>query len=119
MAKKRKAAARRRTRRRPAARRRRASSADTTINTLVVLVLIVMVLGGLYLYTQNKKQAGLSPVSGHAIATLIAPQPASQTPALQPAAVVLVPAPQLAVAQMAEPAAGPETPQPIAAVEAK
>ena len=58
MAKKRKAAAKKRVTRKLAATRR-AGIRIATINTLVVLVVIVMVLGGLYLYAQNKKQAAL------------------------------------------------------------
>jgi hypothetical protein len=73
MAKKRKAAARKRATRKSAARRRRGNNPDATINALVILVVIVMVLGGLYLYVQNKKQAALLPTLGHAVASLVAP----------------------------------------------
>jgi Ni,Fe-hydrogenase I cytochrome b subunit len=73
MAKKRKAA-RKRVTRKPT-RKRRARSPDATINTLVILVVIVIVLGGLYLYAQNKKQAALWPSLTQTVETLIAPQP--------------------------------------------
>jgi hypothetical protein len=92
MAKKRKAA-RKRVTRKPA-RKRRASSPDATINTLVILVVIVIVLGGLYLYAQNKKQAALWPSLMQTVETLIAPQPATLTIAPQ----AIVPAPQPAAA---------------------
>ena len=74
MAKKRKAAAKRRITRKPA-RRRRAGSPDATVNTLVVLVVIVLVLGGLYLYAQNKRQAALWPGLMQTFGALIAPAP--------------------------------------------
>jgi hypothetical protein len=87
MAKKRKAAAKRVAPRKPA-RKRRAGSPDATINTLVILVVIVMVLGGLFLYAQNKKQAALWPDLLQAIASVtalpIALQSGPQT--IQPAA---------------------------------
>ena len=70
MAKKRKAATKRVTRK-PAGKR--SASPDATINTLVILVVIVMVLGGLLLYAQNKKQAALWPILMQAIANLPAP----------------------------------------------
>jgi len=75
MAKKRKAArgqAISRPARKPARRRQR-DNPDATVNTLVILVVIVMVLGGLYFYAQNKKQAALFPSLTQAIATFIAP----------------------------------------------
>ena len=75
MAKKRKAAAKKASRKPAARRRRRSNNPDATINTLVILVVIVVVLAGMYLYAQNRKQAALLPIIGHAIATLITPQP--------------------------------------------
>ena len=117
MAKKRKAAARKRATRKPAARRQRANNPDATINALVILVVIVMVLGGLYLYVQNKKQAALLPVWGHAVATLVAPVltalPATLIRPTPPA--VIAPAPD--TAQTLEPAAGTDAPRPVAAAE--
>lgn len=91
MAKKRKVA-RKRVTHKPA-RRRRASSPDATINTLVILVVIVIVLGGLYLYAQNKKQAALWPNLMQTGETLIAPQPATLTTALQATAIAPTPQP--------------------------
>jgi hypothetical protein len=95
MAKKRKAA------RKPVthkpARRRRASSPDATINTLVILVVIVIVLGGLYLYAHNKKQAALWPSLMQTVETLIAPQPATLTTAPQPTAIASAPQPTAAI----------------------
>jgi hypothetical protein len=95
MAKKRKPAARKRAARKPAVRRPRPSNPDATVNALVILVLIVMVLGGLYFYVQNKKQAALFPAFGSMLANLIAPHtpppastaqaPDSVAPALEPA----------------------------------
>jgi hypothetical protein len=116
MAKKRKAAARKRATRKPA-RRRRAHNPDATINALVILVVIVMVLGGLYLYVHNKKQAALLPSLGHAVASLVAPvlEPLSATIAPTPPAVIAQ-APQ-ATAQTIEPAAGTDAPRPVAAAE--
>jgi len=87
MAKKRKAANTRASRRRPARRR---ASADQTVNTLVILVVIVIVLGGLYLYAQNKKQAPLRQSLSPAIAAVVAPFKA----ALTPQAVAIAPAAQ-------------------------
>jgi len=123
MAKKRKAAARKPATRKPAARRRRASNPDSTINALVILVVIVMVLGGLYLYVQNKKQAALLPSLGHAVATLVAPVLA---PVLAPLSVAIRTAPPAIIAQAPqasvqtlEPAAGTELPRPVAAAEAQ
>lgn len=117
MAKKRKAAARRRATRKPATRRRRGNNPDSTINALVILVVIVMVLGGLYLYVQNKKQAALLPALGHAVATLVAPVLAPLSAAIRPAPpAVIAQAPQ-ATAQTLEPAAGADGPRSIAAAE--
>jgi hypothetical protein len=119
MAKKRKAAARKRATRKPAARRGRANNPDTTVNALVILVVIVMVLGGLYLYVQNKKQAALLPAFGHAVATLVNPLLAQLSAAVTPtppAVVVLVPQP---VAPALEPAAGSDAPLPVAAADIK
>jgi hypothetical protein len=45
------------------------------INTLVVLVVIVLVLGGLYLYAQNNRQAALWPFLMQTFGALIAPAP--------------------------------------------
>ena len=125
MAKKRKPAARKRATRKPAARRRRASNPDSTINALVILVVIVMVLGGLYLYVQNKKQAALFPGLMNAVVSLIPPQLASAVQILRPTATAEAPETTASVltplrtAPALEPAAGAETPQPVAAVEMK
>ena len=115
MAKKRKAAARKRARK--PARRRRANNPDATINALVILVVIVMVLGGLYLYVQNKKQAALLPALGHAVAAFAAP-------VLTPLAAMITPTPRAiiaqapqATAQTIEPAAGVDTPRPVASAQ--
>jgi hypothetical protein len=117
MAKKRKAAARKRATRKPAARRRRANNPDATINALVILVVIVMVLGGLYLYVQNKKQAALLSTWGQAVATLVAPMLAPLSAAITPTPpAVIAQAPQAAV-RTVEPAAGADTPGPVAAAE--
>ena len=86
MAKKRKAAAKKASRKPAARKRRRDRSPDTTINTLVILVVIVVVLAGMYLYAQNRKQAALLPMIGHAVATLITPQPTLTPRTLLPAA---------------------------------
>ncbi|HKA78055.1 MAG TPA: hypothetical protein VKD19_13215 [Pseudolabrys sp.] len=86
MAKKRKAAAKKASRKPAARKRRRGRSPDTTINTLVILVVIVVVLAGMYLYAQNRKQAALLPMIGHAVATLITPQPTLTPQKLLPAA---------------------------------
>jgi hypothetical protein len=119
MAKKRKAAANKRgSRKRPARGR---ASADQTVNTLVILVVIVIVLGGLYLYAQNKKQAALLQSISPAIAAIIAPFKA----ALAPQAVAITPAAQPAAAlaqqssQPPEPAAGPDGRQPVALIGPK
>src|SRR5215510_9337952 len=87
-------AAKKRVTRKPA-RRQRARSADATINTLVILVVIVMVLGGLFLYAQNKKQAALWPNLMQAVATLSG------------AAATVLPA-VFQPAQTIQPAAGPD-----------
>ena len=118
MAKKRKAAARKRATRKPAARRQRANNPDATINALVILVVIVMVLGGLYLYVQNKKQAALLPALGHAVATLAAPVLTSLPTVLRPTPpAVIAQAPQ-GITQTLEPAAGPaDALRPVAAAE--
>jgi len=85
------------------------------------LVVIVIVLGGLYLYAQNKKQAALLQSLSPAIASIIAPFKA----ALAPQAVAITPAaqPAAALAQQSsrplEPAAGPDGRQPVALIEAK
>ena len=86
MAKKRKAAAKKASRKPAPRRRRRSRNPDTTVNTLVILVLIVVVLAGMYLYAQNRKQASLLPMIGHAVATLITPQPTLMPQTLLPAA---------------------------------
>ena len=117
MAKKRKAAARKRATRKPAARRRRTNNPDSTINALVILVVIVMVLGGLYLYAQNRKQAALLPTLGHAIATFVAPVLAPLNAAITPAPpAVIAQAPQVA-AQRLEAVAGADALRPAAAAE--
>jgi magnesium-transporting ATPase (P-type) len=108
MAKKRKVA-RKRVAPKPA-RKRRAGSPDATINTLVILVVIVMVLGGLFLYAQNKKQAALWPNLMQAIAALSAPTPTALPATPQPAALL----------QTIQPAAGVVAPtQPAAAAKAQ
>src|SRR4029077_20932522 len=84
--KKRKAAAKKASRKPAARRRRRSQNPDATINTLVILVVIVVVLAGMYLYAQNRKQAALLPIIGHAIATLITPQPTLTPQTVLPAA---------------------------------
>jgi hypothetical protein len=107
MAKKRKAAAKRRITRKPA-RRRRAGSPDATVNTLVVLVVIVFVLGGLYLYAQNKRQAALWPGLMQTFGALIAPAPTPLPAIAQPASIPLPPLAQSAPQPLppaAEPAA--------------
>lgn len=86
MAKKRKAAARKSARKPAARRRRRSHNPDATINTLVILVVIVVVLAGMYLYAQNRKQAAWLPIIGHAVATLITPQPTLTPRTILPAA---------------------------------
>ena len=119
MAKKRKAAARKRATRKSAARRRRGNNPDATINALVILVVIVMVLGGLYLYVQNKKQAALLPSLGHAVATLVAPVLAPLSAAIRPAPpAIIAQAPQASL-QTLELAAGTDAPRPVAAAEAQ
>ena len=112
MAKKRKAAAKGRITRKPA-RRRRAGSPDATVNTLVVLVVIVFVLGGLYLYAQNKRQAALWPGLMPTFAALIAPAPTPLPSIAQPASTPLPPLAQSAPAPLppaAEPAAATVAP---------
>ena len=115
MAKKRKAASKQASRKRPA---RRHASADQTVNTLVILVVIVIVLGGLYLYAQNKKQSALLPNLSPAVAAIMAPFKA----ALAPQTVANAPRPA-AIAQQSprppESAAGPDGRQPVALIEAK
>jgi len=115
MAKKRKAASKRAGRKRPASRR---ANADQTVNTLVILVVIVIVLGGLYLYAQNKKQAALIPSLSPAIAAIVAPFKAalaSQTAAIAPRPAAMV----QQLPQPPEPAAGPDGRQPVALIEPK
>jgi hypothetical protein len=97
MAKKRKAAAKRRVTRKPA-RKRGAGSPDTAINTLVVLVVIVLVLGGLYLYAQNNRQAALWPFLMQTFGALIAPAPTPLPAIAQPASAPLPPLAQSAPA---------------------
>src|SRR5262245_31986447 len=103
MAKKRKVATKRVTRK-PA--RRRSASPDATINTLVILVVIVMVLGGLFLYAQNKKQAALWPSLMQAIAALPVPNVTALPAAPEP----------ITAPQAIQPAAGTEPLRPAAAV---
>jgi chromate transport protein ChrA len=92
-----------------------------TVNTLVILVVIVIVLGGLYLYAQNKKQAALLQGLTPAIAAIMAPFKAALAP--QPMAVA--PTPQTAslaqppAVRVPEPAAGSDGRQPVALIEAK
>jgi hypothetical protein len=112
MAKKRKAAAKRRVTRKPA-RKRGAGSPDTAINTLVVLVVIVLVLGGLYLYAQNNRQAALWPFLMQTFGALIAPAPTPLPAIAQPASAPLPPLAQSAPAPLppaAEPAAATVAP---------
>ena len=81
----------------------------------------MIVLGGLYLYAQNKKQAALLQSLSPAIAAVVAPFKA----ALTPQAVAIAPAaqPVAALAQQSsqppEPAAGPDGRQPVALIGAK
>jgi hypothetical protein len=117
MAKKRKAAARKRATRKSTARRRRGNNPDATINALVILVVIVMVLGGLYLYVQNKKQAALLPTLGHAVASLVAPVLAPLSAMIMPTPTAVVAQAPQASAQTVEPAAGADAPRPMAAAE--
>jgi hypothetical protein len=96
----------------PKPARKRSASPDATINTLVILVVIVMVLGGLFLYAQNKKQAALWPSIMQAIANLPAP----------PLAAVVRETEATGSVQPAQPAAQietprPETPRPMSALE--
>ena len=81
MAKKRKAAPKKRVTRKPPAGRRPAKNPDATVNALVILVVIVVVLGGLYLYAQNKKQAALLSTLRSMAANYItfSPAPAAST----------------------------------------
>jgi len=81
MAKKRKAAPKKRVTRKPPAGRRPAKNPDATVNALVILVVIAMVLGGLYFYAQNKKQAALLPALKSMVANYItlSPAPAART----------------------------------------
>ena len=112
MAKKRKAAAKRRVTRKPA-RRPRAGNPDATVNTLVALVVIVLVLGGLYFYAQNKRQAALWPDLMQTFGALIAPAPTSLPAIAQPAPTPLPPLAQSAPAPLppaAEPAAATVAP---------
>jgi hypothetical protein len=129
MAKKQKAA-RRRVTRRPA-RRRRPRDPDTTVNTLVILLVIVLVLGGLFLYAQNRKQAALFPGLTQAIAAITAPVlkalpwAANDTPEITGTVRVLRPQPATGGTAPAEgsgppprPTSAVETPQPTSALEA-
>src|SRR6478609_1542080 len=102
MAKKRKAAAKRRVTRKPA-RRPRAGNPDATVNTLVALVVIVLVLGGLYFYAQNKRQAALWPDLMQTFGALIAPAPTSLPAIAQPAPTPLPPLAEPAAATVAPP----------------
>lgn len=125
MAKKRKAATRKRSVQKRSTRRGRAGP-DQTVNALVILVVIVIVLGGLYLYAQNKKQAAMFPSLQPAIAAILAPfnaafapvpqpaatdQPVSSAPILQPAA-----APPPSSLPTPEPAAISEPLHPVASI---
>jgi hypothetical protein len=112
MAKKRKAAAKRRVTRKPA-RRPRAGNPDATVNTLVALVVIVLVLGGLYFYAQNKRQAALWPDLMQTFGALIAPAPTPSPSIAQPASTPLPPLAQSTPAPLppaAEPAAATVAP---------
>jgi len=76
-----------------------------------------MVLGGLYFYVQNKKQAALLPAFGHVVATLAAPLLTPLAAMTAPASrAVVAQAPQ-AAAQTIEPAAGDEAARPMAAAQ--
>jgi hypothetical protein len=96
---------------------KRSANPDATINTLVILVVIVMVLGGLFLYAQNKKQFALWPSIMEAIANLPAPPLAAvigdpeSTGSVQPSQ----PASQIEVPR---PASSIEAPRPTSAIEA-
>lgn len=118
MAKKRKATASNRANRRRHTRRQR-TGADQTVNALVILVVIVIVLGGLYLYAHNKKQAAFLQSLSPAVAAIISPFKA----ALAPQAAAVSPIQATALAQQSpkapEPAAGPDGRQPVALIEAK
>jgi hypothetical protein len=105
MAKKRKVATKRVTRK-PA--RKRSANPDATINTLVILVVIVMVLGGLFLYAQNKKQFALWPSIMEAIANLPAP----------PLAAVIGDPESTGSVQPSQPATQIEVPRPASSIEA-
>src|SRR5215510_8608531 len=126
MAKKRTGAKKRVTRK--PVRKKRSAGPDATINTLVILVVIVMVLGGLFLYAQNEKQAALWPSIMQAIANLPAPplvavigepestgsvqptQPAAQIETPRPTSTIETPRP--ASVETPRPTSAVETPQP-------
>jgi len=114
MAKKRKAARKKRVTRKPPAGRRPVRNPDATVNALVILVVIAMVLGGLYLYAQNKKQAALLPALRSMVANYItlSPAPAARTdvPVVGSIAQPLAPA---------EPARSAEMSQSIATADTK
>jgi hypothetical protein len=119
MAKKRKAAKRAGTSRPARRRRQRHSNPDATVNTLVILVVIVLVLGGLFLYAQNKKQAALFPGLTQTIAAITAPILRALPAGFGTSDITgSVRAPQPAAGPKA-PAAGTETPPgPASAVDA-
>ena len=114
MAKKRKAAPKKRVTRKPPAGRRSAKNPDATVNALVILVVIVVVLGGLYLYTQNKKQAALLSALRSMVANYITlpltPVAGGDVPVVGSIAQPLTPA---------EPARSAEISQSIATVDTK
>src|SRR5262245_59475422 len=126
MVKKRKTTAKKREIRKPA-RKQRASGPDTTVNTLAVLVVIVLVLGGLYLYAQNRRQTALLPGLIQSIATLITPSSPTLPPTDQPTPLVQPPSsPVPSIALPTPPVAGvPEitgsvqTPQTTASAKAR
>jgi hypothetical protein len=96
MAKKRRTA-RRRVTRKPARKRHRPNP-EATLNTLVILVVIVLVLGGLYLYAQNKKQAALWPSLIQTVSALVAPAPAPSPQIAQPLSTTSPPVAQSPIA---------------------
>src|SRR5262245_1638594 len=124
MAKKRKVATKRVTRK---PTRKRSASPDATINTLVILVVTVMVFGGLFLYTQNKKQAALWSSIMEAIVNLPAPplaavigDPESTGSVLPSQPAIEAPRPTSAIEapQPATVEAPVEAPRPTSAIEA-
>jgi hypothetical protein len=83
------------------------------------LVVIVIVLGGLYLYAQNKKQAALLQSISPAIAAIMAPFKAALAPQAIAIAPIAQPAAALAQSRPPEPVAGPDGRQPVALIGAR